>query len=512
MIYRFDTYSLDTDRLELRNDAALVTVEPQVFALLVFLIENRDKVVTKDEIIDVVWKGRIVSDSTLNSRINAARRALDDDGKNQAVIKTFPRRGFRFVAEIKKGDVDKTRSQTSSKLPDIPSIAVLPFKNIGDNITFDFFADGLRLAIQASLVRIPGILLISPSGVKRYLNKEVSVRQIGNELGVRYVLEGSAQRSAETIRVIVQLTDANTQQTVWAERYDRHSSDTLATQDEITLKVIKGIDAKLGQSERALFVHHTLTSLDALDAFFRGLNLFYTQSKKNTAAAIREFESLLRIETESPVAPGYLAMCHWREASMGWSASKDESLRQAVKWAEIGIRYENSDGMAHIVLACVHLLNGRHDEALTTCYEAIKRRPVCPISNITLSEVLNYCGHSAEAIPRAKSAMQIMQVFPSWFPTLLATAYRDLGDPNNSIASANQAIEINQEDINPRLVLCSAYIKSNLPEKAKRVAQEVMEINPTFNLSEYANTQPYKNPQTLKRLINDLRKAGLPEG
>ena len=166
--------------------------------------------------------------------------------------------------------------------------------------------------------------------------------------------------------------------------------------------------------------------------------------------------------------------------------------------------------MAHIVLACIHLLNRRHDEALATCYEAIDLRPTCPISTINLANILHYCGHSAEAVPKAKAAMRIMGFNPSWFFTLLAAAYRDIGDIDQSMATARQGLELNPKDIEPRLILCSDFEFSGLNEQANRTARDIIEIDPTFSLSKYADTQPYKDEATLKRLIDGLHNSGLP--
>ena len=398
-------------------------------------------------------------------------------------------------------------------LPAKPSIAVLPFKNLSDDPSQDYLADGLRLAIQATLVQVPGLFLISPGGVGRYRDKEIAAQQIARELGVRYVLEGAAQRSGERLRVTVQLTDALDKQIVWSERYDRDLSDTLATQDEITVAVVSALDFKLAGGEVTRPTRSTLTNLDALNSFYRGLNHFYARSKDNNAAAKREFEGVFQLQPESPIGPGYLSTCHWLDASMGWTGSKNQSMMQAVDWAEksVAYGYKVNDGLAHVVLANFHLLNRRHDEALAACYEAFDRRPTCPISAITLANVLNYCGHSAEAVPKAKAAIRIMHVYPPWFLTTLAAAYRDIGDFDQSMSTARQGSELNPKDIDSRLILCSDYGLAGFPDQAEKSAREIIEIDPTFSLSKYADTQPYKDEVTQNRLIDSLRKAGLPE-
>ena len=396
-------------------------------------------------------------------------------------------------------------------LPAKPSIAVLPFKNLSDDPSQDYLADGLRLAIQGILVQVPGLFLISPGAVGRYRDKEVAAQQVAREMGVRHVLEGAVQRSGKRLRINVQLTDAVDKQIVWAESFDRDLSDTLATQDEIAVAVVFALDLKLVSGEFHERTRSTLTNLDALNAFYRGLNHFYASSKDNNAAANREFASVYQLQPESPMGPGYLSMCHWLDASMGWTESKNQSLMQAVDWAEKCVDYELTDGMAYLVLAGFYLLNRRHDGALAACYEAFDRHPTCPISNISLANVLHYCGHSAEAVPKAKAAMRIMHVHPPWFFTTLAAAYHDIGDFDQSMATARQGSELNPKDIDSRLILCSDYGLAGFPDQAEKLAREIIEIDPTFSLSKFADTQPYKDEATQNRLIDSLRKAGLPE-
>ena len=184
-------------------------------------------------------------------------------------------------------------------LPPKPSIAVLPFKNLSDDPSQDYLADGLRLAIQAVLVQVPGLFLIAPPGVGRYRDKEVAAQQVAREMGVRYVLEGAVQCSGERLRITVQLTDAVDKRIVWAERYDRDLSDTLATQDEITVAVVHALDFKLVSGEVMRPTRSKLTNLDALNSYYRGLNHFYARSKDNNAAAKREFEDVFRLQPEA---------------------------------------------------------------------------------------------------------------------------------------------------------------------------------------------------------------------
>ena len=413
------------------------------------------------------------------------------DNLGEQTVKNLSRPVRIFWARPKAGTANwVTDGSEAMPLPAKPSIAVLPFKNLSGDTDQDYLADGLRLAIQASFVHNPGLFLLAPIAVRQYRDQEVDAHLVAREMRVRYVLEGAAQRSGERIRIVVQLTDAIAGQVVWAERYDRDLTDTLAIQDEIALAVVTALDIKLVTGRLWQTHLSTLTSLDALNAYFRGLSDFYARNKNDNVAAKREFEALFGLEPASPIAPAYLAMCHWNDASLGWTETKNQSLMQAVEWAEKAVGYEDTNGFAHIVLACIHLLNRRHDEALAACYRAVDLRPTCPLSNMHLANILHYCGHSAEAVPKAKAAMRIMNIYPSWFLSLLAAAYRDIGDVDQSIVTARQGLALNSKDIESHLILCSDFVSAGLHDQAKGAARDIIEIDPTFSLADYAGTQP----------------------
>ena len=259
MFYCFDDLSLDTDRRELRRKSELVPIAPQVFDVLQYLIENREQVVSKDDLIKGVWDGRIVSDSALTTRINAARAAIGDSGKEQHVIKTLPRKGFRFIATVREqqaaietaagGAAATPLPSPTLSLPDKPSIAVLPFQNMGGDAGQEYFVDGVVEDIITGLSRIKWLFVIARNSTFAYKGRAVDLKQVGRELGVRYVLEGSVRKSADRVRVTAQLITAETGAHVWAERYDRKIDDFFALQDEITLSIVGAIEPTLRLAE-----------------------------------------------------------------------------------------------------------------------------------------------------------------------------------------------------------------------------------------------------------------------
>jgi class 3 adenylate cyclase/TolB-like protein len=391
-----------------------------------------------------------------------------------------------------------------------PSIAILPFVNLSGAPEQDYLAEGLRLDIQATLVHASGLFLIAPATVARYRGGATPADQAGRELGVRYVLQGAVRRSGGRIRVTAELTDVIARQIVWAERYDRVLEDGFDVQDEIVAEVLKGLDVRLASGERWL-LHSSIGSLQALDVFYRALSRFYAGTKDDNAAAREAFEALARLQPDSAVGPAYLCFTHWVDAFRGWTDSKERSLAEAEAWAKKSVSIRGDNGLPHIVLASVHLLNRRHDEALAECYRAVQLRPNCPTANCYLANILHYCGRSDEAIARVQEAIRITPVYPPWYLTVLAAAYRDSGEFEQSIAAAERGLGMSPGDRDLKLVLCSAFSLAGQPQRARPLVREVVAAEPAFSVRSYLESQAYQDAATLQRLAESLRQAGLPE-
>ena len=282
LLFIFDEFALDTDRRELRGPAGLIALEPQVFDLLAYMIQNRDRVVSKDDIMAAVWDGRIVSESALTTRINAARNAIGDSGETQRLIKTLPRKGMRFVGEVRESKKPSSapppaaaeQSNPPLALPDRPSIAVLPFANMSGDPEQEYFADGMVEEIITALSRFRHLFVIARNSSFTYKGRAVDVKQIGRELGVRYVLEGSVRKSADRVRIAGQLIDTSTGAHLWADRFDGELKDIFDLQDDVATRVVGAITPKLEQAEVARAKRKPTESLDAYDCFLRGTENF----------------------------------------------------------------------------------------------------------------------------------------------------------------------------------------------------------------------------------------------
>jgi TolB-like protein len=382
--YLFEDCALDTDRRELRRGAAHVAVEPQVFDLLVHLIRHRDRVVSKDDLLVSVWHGRIVSESALFNRINAARSAIGDTGDQQRLIKTLPRKGIRFVGEIREDETSavgaihpepathRTRTIGTStqgegpslRLPDRPSIAVLPFTNMSDDPDQDYFADGISEDLITGLARIRWLFVIARNSTFVYKRRAVDVKQVSRELGVRYVLEGSVRRAGNRLRISAQLIDAMTGGHHWAERYDRELGDIFAVQDEITRSVAGAIEPHLLAAEGVRALSRSSDDLGAWDLVARAQTHVWRLTRPDYETATDALK--WAVEAHSDYAPARSGLAF---------AGQD---REAIEHAEDAIRLSPLDPEMALFLggiAAAHYAAGRYVEAAHYATEAARLRP-----------------------------------------------------------------------------------------------------------------------------------------
>ena len=277
MQFLFADYALDINRRELRRGSEPISIGPQVFDLLVYLVQNRERVVSKDDLLEAVWDGRIVSESTLTSHINAARKAVGDSGEEQRLIRNVARKGFRFVGEVSEETPSGAAIRESAPpapartrapalaLPDKPSIAVLPFQNMSGDPEQEYFADGMVEDIITALSRMRWLFVIARNSSFTYKGRAVDVKQVGRELGVRYVLEGSVRKAANRVRITGQLIDASTGAHLWADRFDGGLEDIFDLQDQMTASVVGAIAPKLEQAEIERAKRKPTENLDAYD-------------------------------------------------------------------------------------------------------------------------------------------------------------------------------------------------------------------------------------------------------
>jgi len=329
--YLFAGFSLDTDRRELRHGDGLLRLEPKAFDLLAYLIANRERVVSKDDLLAAVWNGRIISESSLTTCVNAVRKAIDDNGKAQRLIKTLQRKGFRFVADVREernsryagvGEISLDASKPALALPEKPSIAVLPFLNLSGDPEQEYFTDGVTEDIITELSRFHSLFVIARNSSFSYKGKSPDVRLVGRELGVRYVLDGSIRKSTNRIRMTGQLTDTLTGNHIWAERYDRVVEDIFTVQEELTRAIVAAIEPQIEATEQLKVTRRRPSNLSAYEIAIQarahswdGVDM---PDRTLLDQAIRKAKEALAIDPNSVLALHALALSHGALSSMRW--------------------------------------------------------------------------------------------------------------------------------------------------------------------------------------------------
>ncbi len=330
MRFDFDNCALDTNLRELRRDGELVAMQPQVFDLLLHLLKHRDHVVSRDDLIAMVWGGRIVSDSTLDSRINAARNAVGDNGNAQRLIRTIPRKGVRFVGAVSEqlngAHLTATPAEAAAEpaprplaLPDRPAIAVPPFDNMSGDLEQEYFSDGITEDIITALSKLRWFFVIARNSSFTYKGKAVHLKQVAAELGVRYVVEGSVRKSGDRVRITAQLNDTATGSHIWAEHYDRDLVDVFAVQDEITDAIVTAIEPQIYAAENFRSRRKPPNSMDAWDLVMRALSHHWRVTRNDSAAAQTLLEQAIAIDPNYGQALSLSATNQMFGVHLGWT-------------------------------------------------------------------------------------------------------------------------------------------------------------------------------------------------
>ena len=342
MRYLFEEYAFDTDRRELHQGTDAVSITPQVFDLLEYLIRNRERVVSKDDLIKAIWNGRSVSDAALTTRLNAARDAIGDSGEEQRFIKTLPRKGFRFVGQVREarkfaGLNPGDAPESVPALPDKPSIAVLPFANMSGDPEQEYFADGMVEEITTALSRFKGLFVIARNSSFTFKGKAVDINEVGRRLGVRYVLEGAVRKASGKVRITCQLIEAATGTHIWADRFERDMTDIFALQDDVTLAVVSAIQPKLLQAEIALATRRRPEDLTAYDYFLRALQQALLATREGVAEALRLCQRALEIAPGFAGAATLAGACHMENVVQNYAVDPQLDRKEAVRLMRLAL-------------------------------------------------------------------------------------------------------------------------------------------------------------------------------
>jgi adenylate cyclase len=522
LLYVFQDFALDTDRRELRRGDDLLSVEPKVFDLLVHLIGNRERVVSKDDLIAAVWNGRIVSESTLTSCINAARTAIGDSGEKQRFIKTLTRKGIRFVGMVREDqgreDVVLPHASAGSpaSLPDKPSIAVLPFTNVSGDAEQEYFADGITDDIIIELSRFSELFVIARNSSFQYKGKSVDVRQVGHDLGVRYLLEGSIRRSGDRVRIGAQLVEAETGTHRWAERYDRKLEDVFAIQDEVVRAIAPVLAAHVHKAEVQRTLLKPPSAWQAHDFYLRGsesLRAYLSSyNRVELHEARRLFEHSLSIDpnyARAYVDLSYTYFTAWINR-VDDDFLKPEALDQAYQLARKAVQLDSSLLVALAQLSMVLTFKRRHDEAIAEFERALDLNP--NFNDWRFAVSLVYAGEPSRAINVTNALIRRDPFYVPLTASFLGLAHYMLKQYETAIAALAEAASRSPRHRPGRQWLAAAYAQVGQVERAREEAAAVMLMEPNFTIERIAKQHcPFNRSEDAEHLFEGLRKAGLPE-
>ncbi|MEA2868567.1 MAG: hypothetical protein QOE39_3282 [Bradyrhizobium sp.] len=521
MILSFDDCEVDLERRELWRAKRAVHVEPQVFDLLVYLLRNRDRVVSKDDLISSVWGGRIVSESTLTSRVNAARTAVGDSGREQRLIRTIPRKGLRFVGAVHTQTDDKRSvpaaepaldesSRQGVPLPDRPAIAVLPFTNMSGDPEQEYFSDGISEDIITALSKLRWFLVIARNSSFIYKGKAVHVKQVAEELGVGYVVEGSVRKSGGRVRITAQLNDVSTRSHIWAERYDRDLADVFAVQDEISESIVAAIEPQLYAAENFRARRKPPGSLDAWDLVMRALSHYWRVTRQDNVVAQALLEKAIAIDPNYGQALGVLATSHTFSAHMGW-ADMATAAPIAERAALAAVQADSEDPWAHHGLGCAYLFTRRFDDSLAEFELALRLNPSFSLAQGYHGLALSYCGQWEEAYEAARRALRLSPRDPYFAIYHGIAAYAQFVGRNytEAIRLAHEAIRQRGDFVGGHRVLTAAAGMAGQHEIARVALQELRRVQPNISLAWIANEMPIKLEVDRKHYLEAFRRAGL---
>jgi len=514
--YFFGHYAFDTDRRELRRGPDVVSTTPQVFDLLDYLIRNRERVVSKDDLIKAIWNGRSVSDAALTTRLNAARGAIGDSGGEQRFIKTLPRKGFRFVGQVREarevaGPNPGDAPENALALPDKPSIAVLPFENMSGDPEQEYFADGMVEEIITALSRFKWLFVIARNSSFTYKGKAVNVKQVGHELGVRYVLEGSVRKAAGKVRITGQLIDAVTGANIWADRFERDLTDVFALQDEVTAAVVSAIQPKLLQTEIAMAMRRRPENLTAYDYYLRALPQFNLETREGLRETIRLAHRALELDPMFGLAAALAGGCHMRNVVWGYAADPQFDRKEAVRLSRLALSVDDDDPDALAAASVISaFMVGDRESGIEMSDRAVALNPNSFDAWNARGWVYKVAGLPEEAIRSLERAMRMSPVDPRLYQVFsgMALALIELRRFDEAIVAAKKAQRQRPSYPPAHYCLASAFAHLGRDAEAREAAARLLEVDPAFTISARMGRRRQAHA---KLLIEGFRKAGLPE-
>jgi TolB-like protein/tetratricopeptide (TPR) repeat protein len=526
MIYQFDEFELDLTAGELRAQGDVRKLEPQVFKLLALLAENRDRLVSRDEIVEKVWDGRIVSDAAISSRVKSARRALDDDGRSQRIIKTIHRRGFRFVAAVslrearqaqpleRAGGALAGRDAAGSKaLPESlhrPSLAVLPFRRVGGPGRYAAMATALPDELISELARLRWLLVTARGSSFRISAENGDYPTIGRLLGVRYCVSGSVECSDRRLAVVVELLDAESGAVVWAERFAGKVDDVHVMREEIRARVLTALDLEIPLHEAGLARLAVPGDLDAWSAYHLGLQHVYRFNRADGAAAARLFERAVELEPAFARAHAGLSFVHFQSAFMRYSDDRAGEIRKARQHAERGLELDPLDPFVNFTMGRSFWLEGDLESGSAWLERAICISPNYAQGLYALGWTEALAAHATQARTHVDLAMRLSPIDPLYYGMMGTRAFVHMvkGEDAEAAQWAERAARSPGAHVLIAMIAAAAQWLNGDAQRAASWADQVRRRNPSLDCEDFLRAFPMKSQPLRTRVAQALGRLG----
>jgi TolB-like protein len=494
---------------EIRKNGKTIKLGPKNMQLLLCLAERAGEVLSVDDLLDRVWKGVIVSQDSVYTAVAALRRLLDDNPRNPKYIANVVRRGYRLIAPVSAW-VDASAERTLdgvSALQYKRSIAVLPFVDLSGDPTQQYFSDGITEDIITELSRWRSLAVRSRSASFRFRGTAVDTKQVGRELDVHFVIEGSVRPIGERIRINVQLLDTQTGNQIWSERFDRGREEIFKVQDRVVQTIVGTLVGRVEASDTERAQRKPPTSLAAYEYVLK-CNALSWDDPVGAAEATRLIEKAIELDPEYAIAHALLATLSYSRWDNG-PRSSAAALDKAYKFAKRAVELDEGESTCHAILGHVCMQQGSFELAVQYCRRAVKINPNNQWNAGDLGSVLVHAGEPEEALNWFFKAREIDPYFDQpWFWRAFGLAYMNLNRYADALSSFGH-IRIHAYPHTALIAGCHARLGDAAGAEAKRV--ECLSIKPDFSITNFMNGEPFKLPADVERLTSSLRLAGLPD-
>ena len=521
VIYRFDGSAFDTERRELRHAGVLCPLEPQTFDLLEYLIRNRGRVVSRDDVLKAVWHGRIVSEAVLDTRINAARRAIGDNGIEQRLIRTIRTKGFRFIGEVEEDEAPSRAASHPVKdnqtlrltLLDRPRIAVLPFANITGDRRQEPFADGMTEELITVLSKVGWLFVASRASSFAHKGQAIETRQFARRLGVRYVLEGTIRKTANRARITVHLVDGLLDHDIWAEQHDRDIADMFAVQSEICNKVTEEIEPQLYLAHRIRAERTKNENLNTWECIVRALSLMNTREKADATKAHVLLQKAAVIEPESAQAHSLLSIVTTFCLHMSW-ANRQNAVPLALASAHKAISLNPDEPWAHAALGYA-LIWKEPGEAILPCLRATALNSNFAVGHYFLALACAYANYCDQVFPHADMAERLAKrdllarAYSGAHNNVRATGSFGLGHYHEGVEFARSAILDTPSSPTAYRALIMNLALGGRVDDARRALPTLKRLAPEMSQNWIKQNAVWASNDVMKQYVEAFRSAGL---